>query len=110
MAPVGVSAGVGFKVGTTALAHAVTAASIWPLASAQLVPKQLCRSIPMRTTNFESAGFLKLTRVSAYPCASSTFASEWIGACPFVSVLWHREQFAVRSGYRFSVNARSDVA
>ena len=62
---VGVSAGVGFSVGATAFAQVVTAASIWVFASRQLVPKQLCRSVPMRTTSFESAGLLKLTRVSA---------------------------------------------
>ncbi|MEI9952433.1 MAG: hypothetical protein WDO74_26505 [Pseudomonadota bacterium] len=41
MLPTGVSAGMPASVGVTALAQAVTAASILALASLQLAPKQL---------------------------------------------------------------------
>lgn len=50
----------------TASRQATTACNIFALAAAHLPPKQLWRSMLMRTTSLEFSGSLKLTRVSAY--------------------------------------------
>ena len=68
--------GTSGTMSATASRQALMAASMRSPAAAQLPPKQLWRSMRMRATSLEFAGSRKLTRVSAYSCATLTSTSE----------------------------------